>query len=52
VFAGAAHLVVKAKAQADGVTGSTILVRNLSSGKDFSARVTGKNQAVVGDPAQ
>jgi flagella basal body P-ring formation protein FlgA len=52
VFAGAAHLVVKAKAQADGVAGSTILVRNLSSGKDFSARVTGKNQAVVGDSAQ
>jgi flagella basal body P-ring formation protein FlgA len=52
VFAGAAHLVVKGKAQADGVAGSTILVRNLSSGKDFSARVTGKNQAVVGDMVQ
>ncbi len=38
VFAGAAHLVVKAKAQSEGFKGSTILMRNLSSGKDFRAR--------------
>jgi flagella basal body P-ring formation protein FlgA len=49
VFAGAARLVVKGKAQSDGFMGSTILVRNLSSGKDFRARVAGKNQVIVGD---
>jgi flagella basal body P-ring formation protein FlgA len=52
VFAGAAHLVVKAKAQSEGFKGSTILLRNLSSGKDFSALVVGKNRATVGDPVQ
>ena len=52
VFAGAAHLVVKAKAQADGFKGSTILMRNLASGKDFSAIVAGKNRVTVGDPVQ
>jgi flagella basal body P-ring formation protein FlgA len=52
VFAGAARLVVKGKAQSDGFRGSTILVRNLSSGKDFRARVAGKNQVIVGDLVQ
>ena len=52
VFAGAARLVVKGKAQSDGFKGSTILVRNLSSGKDFRARVTGKNKVIVGDLVQ
>jgi flagella basal body P-ring formation protein FlgA len=52
VFAGAARLMVKAKAQADGFKGSSIVVRNLSSGKDFRARVTGKDQVVVGDSVQ
>lgn len=52
VFAGAAHLVVKAKAETDGMKGSTILVRNLSSGKDFRAQVAGKNRAIVGDSVQ
>jgi flagella basal body P-ring formation protein FlgA len=52
VFAGAARLVVKGKAQADGFKGSTILVRNLSSGKDFRARVDGKNKVTVGDLLQ
>jgi len=52
VFAGAARLVVKGKAQADGFKGSTILVRNLSSGKDFRARVAGKNKVIVGDLVQ
>ncbi len=52
VFAGAAHLVVKAKAQADGFKGSSILMHNLSSGKDFSAMVVGKNRVMVGDSVQ
>ncbi len=52
VFAGAAHLVVKAKAQADGFKGSTILMHNLSSGKDFPAMVVGKNRVMVGDSVQ
>ncbi len=52
VFAGAARLMVKGKAQSDGFKGSTILVRNLSSGKDFRARVAGKNRAIVGDLVQ
>jgi flagella basal body P-ring formation protein FlgA len=52
VNSGAAHLVIQGKAQSEGVRGSTILIRNLSSGKDFRARVVGKNQAVVGDLVQ
>jgi flagella basal body P-ring formation protein FlgA len=52
VYAGAAHLMVKAKAETEGMKGSTILVRNLSSGREFSARVAGKNQAVVGNSVQ
>lgn len=52
VFAGAAHLVVKGKAQSDGFRGSTILMRNVASGKDFRARVAGKDQVVVGESAQ
>ncbi len=52
VFAGAARLVVQGKAQSDGFKGSTILVRNLSSGKDFRARVAGKDQVIVGDSVQ
>jgi flagella basal body P-ring formation protein FlgA len=52
VFSGAAHLMVQGKAQNDGTRGSTITVRNVSSGKDFSARVVGKGRAVVGDSVQ
>jgi flagella basal body P-ring formation protein FlgA len=52
VFAGAAHLVVKAKAQSDGFKGSTIFMHNLSSGKDFPAVVVGKNRVTVGDSVQ
>jgi len=47
VFAGAAYLKLEGRAESAGVTGSTILVRNLSSGKDFRAQVTGKDQAVT-----
>lgn len=52
VFAGAAHLVVRAKAQAAGFKGSTILMHNLSSGKDFPAMVVGTNRVMVGDSVQ
>jgi flagella basal body P-ring formation protein FlgA len=47
VFAAGAHLKMEGRAESAGVTGSTILVRNLSSGKDFRAQVTGKGQAEV-----
>jgi len=47
VTAGSAHLSLEGRAQADGVTGKTILVKNLSSGKDFRARVTGKGKVSV-----
>ena len=47
VFEGSAHLVLEGRAQAPGMKGSTILVRNPSSGKDFSAVVTGKDQVTV-----
>jgi flagella basal body P-ring formation protein FlgA len=48
VFADGAHLKLEGQAESAGVKGSTILVRNLSSGKDFRAQVTGKGQATVG----
>jgi flagella basal body P-ring formation protein FlgA len=47
VTAGAAHLELEGRAQTDGVTGKTILVKNLTSGKDFRARVTGKGKVTV-----
>jgi flagella basal body P-ring formation protein FlgA len=52
VFSGAAHLVVQGKAVSDGFKGSMISVRNTTSGKEFRARVVGKNQVVVGDSIQ
>jgi flagella basal body P-ring formation protein FlgA len=48
VFEGAAHLSLEARAQQDGVKGASILVRNPSSGKDFRAQVTGKDQVAIG----
>jgi flagella basal body P-ring formation protein FlgA len=48
VFAGGAYLRLEGRAESAGVKGSTILVRNLSSGRDFRAQVTGKNTATVG----
>ena len=51
VFAAGAHLKMEGRAESAGVKGSTILVRNLSSGKDFRAQVTGKDQAAVDDGA-
>ena len=47
VTAGGAHLLFEGRAETDGVTGKTILVKNLSSGKDFRARVTGKGKVSV-----
>jgi flagella basal body P-ring formation protein FlgA len=47
VTAGAAHLLMEGRAESDGVTGKTILVKNLASGKDFRARVTGKGKVSV-----
>ena len=48
VTEGAARLVLEAQAQSAGVKGSTIVVRNLSSGKEFRARVVGKNRVAIG----
>ena len=47
VTAGGAHLAFEGKAESNGTTGSTILVKNPSSGKDFRARVTGKGKVSV-----
>jgi len=47
VKAGAAHLTLEGRAQANGVTGALIPVKNLASGKDFRARVTGKGKVSV-----
>lgn len=47
VTAGAAHLQLEGRAETDGFTGKTILVKNLASGKDFRARVTGKGKVSV-----
>ena len=47
VTAGGAHLLFEGKAETDGVMGKTILVKNLASGKDFRARVTGKGKVSV-----
>ena len=47
VNSGGAHLLFEGTAQADGITGKTILVKNPSSGKDFRARVTGKGKVSV-----
>jgi flagella basal body P-ring formation protein FlgA len=42
VTAGGAHLLFEGRAETDGIEGKTILVKNMTSGKDFRARVTGK----------
>ncbi len=47
VTAGGAHLLFEGRAETDGLLGRTILVKNLSSGKDFRARVTGKDKVTV-----
>jgi len=47
VTAGGAHLALEGRAEANGITGATILIKNLASGKDFRARVTGKGKVSV-----
>lgn len=47
VTSGGAHLLFEGKAEADGFTGKTILIKNLTSGKDFRAMVTGKGKVTV-----
>jgi len=47
VVGGAMRLSLEGTAQTAGVTGSVIVVRNPSSGKDFRAQVTGKDQVTV-----
>jgi flagella basal body P-ring formation protein FlgA len=47
VTAGGAHLLFEGRAETEGVAGKTILVKNLTSGKDFRARVTGKGKVSV-----
>jgi flagella basal body P-ring formation protein FlgA len=49
VFEGAAHLVIEGHAESSGMKGSTILVRNPASGKDFRAQVTGKGVVTIGE---
>ena len=51
VFDGGAHLVLEGQARSAGVVGSSILVRNPASGKDFRAQVSGKDRVRVGTPA-
>ncbi len=48
VYAGNAHLSMEARAETSGMKGATITVRNLSSGRDFQAQVTGKGRVTVG----
>jgi flagella basal body P-ring formation protein FlgA len=52
VLAGNARLSMEARAETSGMKGSTITVRNMSSGRDFQARVTGKGQVSVGGQAE
>lgn len=47
VTAGGAHLLFEGRAETDGIEGKTILVKNMTSGKDFRARVTGKGKVTV-----
>jgi flagella basal body P-ring formation protein FlgA len=40
-------MVLEGTAQTAGISGGVIVVRNPSSGKDFRAQVTGKDQVTV-----
>ena len=52
VYVGGAHLGLQAKAEKTGRLGDVIQVRNIESGRRFSARVTRAGHVVVGeDPA-
>jgi flagella basal body P-ring formation protein FlgA len=47
VRSGNARLTLDARAETSGMKGTTITVRNLSSGRDFQAQVAGKDQVTV-----
>lgn len=47
VIGGAMRMSLEGTAQTAGITGGVIVVRNPSSGKDFRAQVTGKDQVMV-----
>ena len=47
VSSGGARLQLDGRAQADGRTGETIPVRNVATGKVFSARVSEKGRVVL-----
>ncbi len=47
VTAGGAHLLFEGRAETDGIQGKTILVKNLTSGRDFRAKVIGKGKVSV-----
>ncbi|MGD1094776.1 MAG: flagellar basal body P-ring formation chaperone FlgA [Bryobacteraceae bacterium] len=47
VIGGAMRMVLEGTAQTAGISGGVIVVRNPSSGKDFRAQVTGKDQVTV-----
>jgi flagella basal body P-ring formation protein FlgA len=44
---GVAHLIFEGRAESSGIVGSTVAVRNLTSGKDFRAQVTGPKKVCV-----
>ena len=48
VFEGGAHLTLEGRAQTPGMKGTMVTIRNLASGKDFRAEVTGKDHVMVG----
>jgi flagella basal body P-ring formation protein FlgA len=45
---GNAHLSMDARAETSGMRGTTVTVRNLSSGRDFQAQVEGRDRVTVG----
>lgn len=47
VHSGGARLSLEGRAQASGRRGDAIPIRNLATGKSFSARVAGKNRVVL-----
>jgi flagella basal body P-ring formation protein FlgA len=52
VFMGATHLSLQARADTAGMKGSTVTVRNLSTGQTFRGEVTGKDHVSVGGPIE
>lgn len=48
VFEGAAHITLEAQAETAGMKGAFVTMRNISTGREFRAEVTGKGQVTVG----